>query len=32
MGFLLFLSLGLSVTTTFLLLPALFSVVKKYRA
>jgi len=32
MGFLLFLSLGLSVTTTFVLLPALFSVVKKYKA
>lgn len=31
MGFLLFLSLGLSVTTTFLLLPALFSLVKKVR-
>lgn len=29
MGFLLFLSLGLSVTTTFLLLPALFSVLDK---
>jgi len=31
MGFLLFLSLGLSVITTFVLLPALFSVVKKYK-
>ena len=31
MGFLLFLSLGLSVTTTFVLLPALFSVLKKIR-
>jgi len=31
MGFLLFLSLGLSVTVTFVLLPALFSVVKKYK-
>jgi len=29
MGFLLFLSLGLSVTTTFILLPALFSVLSK---
>jgi hopanoid biosynthesis associated RND transporter like protein HpnN len=31
MGFLLFLSLGLSVITTFVLLPALFSVIKKFR-
>jgi hopanoid biosynthesis associated RND transporter like protein HpnN len=31
MGFLLFLSLGLSVTTTFILLPALFSLMKKYQ-
>jgi hypothetical protein len=31
MGFLLFLSLGLSVITTFVLLPALFSVIDKYR-
>ncbi len=31
MGLLLFLSLGLSVITTFVLLPALFSVIKTWR-